>query len=79
MTDINDILPEEISDETAYHLVNFFMGLALALESHYFGYLRRYARESEPPSITPYYLKKSPPSNDNPLDEDEPDLDENDF
>lgn len=43
---IENILPEEISDESAYHLVEFFMNLALELESHYFGQLYRYSKES---------------------------------
>lgn len=43
---IENILPEEISDESAYHLVEFFMNLALELESYYFGQLYRYSKES---------------------------------
>lgn len=46
-TKLIDILPNEISDETAYHLVNFVMELSLALESHYFCQLRRYDRNRE--------------------------------
>jgi hypothetical protein len=41
-TTIHDFLPKEISDETAYHLVNFFMDLAAALDSYYFVQMRRY-------------------------------------
>ena len=37
-----DLLPENISDEGAYHLVNFFMSLALELESCYFAQMKRY-------------------------------------
>ncbi len=46
-TKLIDILPDEISDETAHHLVNFMMELALTLENHYFGQIRRYDREHE--------------------------------
>jgi hypothetical protein len=77
MIDINKILPEEISDETAYYLVNFFMDLALALESHYFNHITGYAKDNEPPLVSPDFLKKSPLLNDNPPDE--PNPDENDF
>jgi hypothetical protein len=39
---IDELLPEKISDEAAYHLVNFLMNLALECESHYFTQIRRY-------------------------------------
>lgn len=42
MNNIYKLLPEKISDEGAYHLVNFLMNLALELESHYFAQMRRY-------------------------------------
>lgn len=45
MTNITTLLPEKISDEEAYNLVNFFMNLALALESHYFTKLQRYVKD----------------------------------
>ena len=35
MTNISDLLPDKISDEEAYDLVNFIMNLALELESRY--------------------------------------------
>ena len=41
-TKLIDILPEKISDEVAYHLVNFISELAITLENHYFTQLRRY-------------------------------------
>lgn len=59
---INAILPEEISDETAHHLVNFFMDLALALESRYYSQIMRYAKDNAPPSVPPDFLKKNPPN-----------------
>jgi hypothetical protein len=46
-TKLIDILPDEMPDETAYHLVNFMMELALTLENHYFDQLRRYDRDRE--------------------------------
>lgn len=39
---LRDLLEEEISDETAYHLGNFLYELALAFESIYLGQIRRY-------------------------------------
>jgi hypothetical protein len=41
-TKLIDILPEKISDEAAYRLVNFIAELAITLENHYFVQLRRY-------------------------------------
>ena len=46
-TKLIDILPDELPDEAAYHLVNFMMELALRLESIYFSQLRRYDRDLE--------------------------------
>ena len=40
-------LPEEISDETAYHLVNFFINITEELESRYFAQMRRHFKEFE--------------------------------
>ena len=40
-TKLIDILPENISDEAAYHLVNFIAELSIALENHYFALLKR--------------------------------------
>ena len=77
IVDITEIFPNEISDETAHYLVNFFMDMALALESHYYGQIARYAKDNAPPLIPPDFFKKSSPPNDNPSDE--PDPDENDF
>ena len=44
--DIRNFLPEELSDESAYHLVNFFMYLSLELESYYFAQIRRYVSDN---------------------------------
>lgn len=46
-TKLIDILPDELPDEAAYHLVNFMMELSLKLESLYFSQLRRYDRDCE--------------------------------
>jgi hypothetical protein len=46
-TKLIELLPEEIPDEAAYHLVNFISELAIALENHYFTQLRRYRDNSE--------------------------------
>lgn len=45
MKSIIELLPEKISDEGAYNLVNFVMNLALTLESHYFTQLKRYVND----------------------------------
>lgn len=39
------MLPYEISDEAAHHLVNFMIKLSLALASRYLAQLRRYDRD----------------------------------
>ena len=46
-TKLIDLLPEQLSDETAYHLVNFMFELSHRLESLYFDQLRRYDRNLE--------------------------------
>jgi hypothetical protein len=46
-TKLIDMLPEELPDEAAYHLVNFMVELALTLENHYYTQLRRYDRDRE--------------------------------
>lgn len=45
-TKLIELLPEKISDEAAYHLVNFISELAIALENHYFAQLRRHLRDN---------------------------------
>mgnify|MGYP001474710121 CR=1 FL=1 len=39
---LHELLPENISDESAYHLVSFLSALALELESCYFAQIRRH-------------------------------------
>jgi len=48
-TKLIELLPEEISDEAAYHLFSFITNLAVALEDHYFAQLRRYMKENSDP------------------------------
>lgn len=55
MKSMLELLPEKVSDEEAYNLVNFFMDLALELESHYFTQLRRYVNDKN--LIYPDYLQ----------------------
>jgi hypothetical protein len=57
-TNIYDLLPE-LSDENAYHLVNFLMNLALELESHYFAQIRRYVN-NDILDDHPAYLQNEP-------------------
>jgi hypothetical protein len=45
-TKLIELLPEQISDEAAYHLVNFMNNLAVTLENHYFAQLRRYTKNN---------------------------------
>jgi len=44
-TKLIDILPEKISDEAAYHLVNFLSELAVVIENHYYTQLKNYVHE----------------------------------
>lgn len=44
-TKLIDILPNKISDEAAFHLTNFVVDLALAIENHYFDQLMRFSKE----------------------------------
>jgi len=41
---LRDLFPEDISDETAYHLGNFLYELAQAFESIHLGQIRRYKK-----------------------------------
>lgn len=49
-----EILPEEVSDEEASHLVNIFMNLALAIESHYYVQIKRHLKATSPESADLY-------------------------
>lgn len=52
------LLPEDISDESAYHLVNFFIDLTAELESYYFAQMRRHINDSKPVKSPEYYENK---------------------
>jgi len=43
-SDIRELFPDDLSDETAYHLVHFFYDFALAFESMYLGKVLRYQK-----------------------------------
>ncbi len=46
-TKLIDILPENISNEAAYHMVNFIAELAIAIENHYLAQLKRYVQHRD--------------------------------
>ena len=41
----NEILPQEMSDEAAYHLVSFIINLGTKLEKNYYGQIMQYAED----------------------------------
>lgn len=47
-----DLFPQDISDEAAYHLIDFFYNLALAFESQNLAKAMRYQKSliSQPPN-----------------------------
>lgn len=45
---LHALLPEKISDESAYDLVNFFMNITTELETYYFAQMRRHINDSKP-------------------------------
>jgi len=45
---LDDLLDEEISDETAFHLVNFFIKLTGVLESRYYSQMKHYVDDNMP-------------------------------
>ena len=53
---LDELLSSEMSDEAAYHLVNFMVDLSLALESHFFRKIKRYSDENFSTEF-PSYLK----------------------
>lgn len=56
---IYDLLPEKISDESAYHLVNFFTNLAAELDSHYFAQVKRHIDNNNASDIPSFLRNKS--------------------
>ena len=57
MIDFSDIFPEEISDEAAFHLVEFTLNLGQMVESHYYLKVKRYLSDCRP-SIEPEFLTR---------------------
>lgn len=55
--DLNDLLPDEISDEAAHVLVCFLENLGQLMGSHYYTQCRRHWQEIDPPRL-PDYLQK---------------------
>ena len=53
-----DLFPEGISDETAFYLVEFFMSIAIELDSHYFAQTRRHRDGITPLKPLKYLQKK---------------------
>jgi hypothetical protein len=50
-TYLQNLIPEEISDETAYHLTNFVMALATELDSLLYGQVKRYLDTLHPSNL----------------------------
>jgi len=48
MNDDDPILPEHLSDEAAAQILEMLYNLAQALESRYFGQIRRYHQDTPP-------------------------------
>lgn len=46
MNNVHDLLPENVSDEAAYHIANFMMELSLAIEMLYYTQASRYAKKN---------------------------------
>lgn len=52
--DLEDLFPEDISDETAFYLTEFMEQLSLIISDRYFVAARRHMRDCRPsPSDTP--------------------------
>lgn len=62
--DLNDLFPGDISDEAAYHIVNFLMTLATELDSYYYHKIRRHWDNLEP--LPPVNYQEDP-DNTNPF------------
>jgi len=52
--DIRSILPDELSDETAYVLIGLFAELAAAFDSIYFAQARRHLVDGVPEALWPF-------------------------
>jgi hypothetical protein len=61
-TQLYDFLPEEVSDEAAFYIINLFVNITSVLEARYFAQMRRYRDENtilEIPLNIPEYLKSN--------------------
>lgn len=56
LENLDELLALDLSDEAAYHLVNFIMELSVIIESHYYEKVKRYYDENFPVDM-PDYLK----------------------
>ncbi|HLB58452.1 MAG TPA: hypothetical protein VJL60_06525 [Gammaproteobacteria bacterium] len=61
---LNEILPDEISDEAAYEIVEILQHLAVAVESYYYGKIKRHISDISPLNIDPKYLRKTTDEDD---------------
>jgi len=50
-TDLGRFLPDDLSDEAAAQIIDLLYAIALMLEIHYDGTLRRYYRQNNPRQI----------------------------
>ena len=58
-TMLRELFPEEISDEAASYLVNFFYDLALAFESMHLGKILRHQKSVMESNSRPNKVKKT--------------------
>lgn len=56
--DIDDLFPDEISDEAAFYLVEFFLNLGPIVESHYYSKVKRYLRDCRPSEEPEFLIRK---------------------
>lgn len=61
MNNLADLLPDDVSDEAAYHLANFMMELSLAIETRYYSQMKRYVKKN---AIDPFPYSLLPPDED---------------
>lgn len=55
MNNLRDLLPDDVSDEVAYHIANFMMELSLAIETRYYTQASRHAKKNSL-DLFPYNL-----------------------
>lgn len=59
MLEINDIFPEDISGEAAFHLTEFVLNLGQIVESHYYLKVKRYLRDCVPSEEPEFLTRKN--------------------